>query len=53
MDELEQILAQINELSGVALDAFRQARGAESGNGPSPEGAPPPPEEGAPVPPGQ
>jgi hypothetical protein len=54
MDELEEILDQINQLSGVALDAVRQAKGGgASGGGASQEGAPPAPEEGAPVPPGQ
>ena len=55
MEELLEILRQINELSGVALDALEQATGAAgSGNGPAPEeGGAPPQESAPPVPPGQ
>ena len=49
LDTLIQILQQINELSGAALDALMQgAQGSESDSGaPAPEqGAPPAPPEG-------
>ena len=49
MEELIDLLTQIQDLAGVAIDALTEAGGAEGGPaGPSPEGegAPPPPEEG-------
>jgi len=52
MDQMKELLKQIQELAGVAIDAIDQATGGE-GEAP-PEGGPPP-EEGAPSgpPPGQ
>ncbi|QOC56124.1 hypothetical protein SEA_ZHENGYI_32 [Microbacterium phage Zhengyi] len=47
---LEEILAQLNELSGAGLDIVRQASGgAGGGEAPAPEGgeAPPAPPAGA------
>jgi hypothetical protein len=50
MKPLMEILRQINELSGVALDALGKAGGGGGEGGPAaPEGAPPQGE----VPPGQ
>ena len=55
MDALVEILKQINDLSGAALDALQQAEGSTEGGGggapegsPEGEGAPTPPEEPAP-----
>ena len=45
MDQLVELLKQIQELAGVAIDALSQAGGG--GGAPAPEpggGAPPPPE---------
>jgi hypothetical protein len=57
MKELLEIIRQINELSGVAMDALEQVAGGEGGGeggGPKPpEGGAPPSGGGAPVPPGQ
>ena len=44
MDKLEEILDQINQLSGLALDAVRQAKGGAGGEqaapAPGPEAPP-------------
>ena len=50
LDTLIQILEQINQLSGAALDALMQgAQGSEAATGapPTEQGAPPAPPEGA------
>ena len=44
MEQLVELLQQIQELAGVAIEALSQAGGAEGGEppaGPPPEGEPP------------
>lgn len=50
MEQLIELLQQIQELAGVAIDALTEAAGGGGGEAPpaGPEGAPPPP-EGAPA----
>lgn len=51
MEQLIELLQQIQELAGVAIEALEQASGGGEGGGG--EGGPPPeaaPEEGAPPP---
>lgn len=42
MDQIIEVLRQINELSGAALDALLSAAGGEGGAPPATEGAPGP-----------
>ena len=57
MEQLIELLKQIQELAGVAIEALQGAAGGEQGGEPPAEGAPPPkgqpPAEGAPPPKGQ
>jgi len=60
MEQLLEILEQLHELSGVAVDAVQKATGgSDSGNAHRPEGGADrpresaPPEQGAPAPQGQ
>ena len=51
MEQLIELLQQIQDLAGVAIDALTEALGGAGGEGPPPEeGAPagPPPGEGPP-----
>lgn len=50
MEQLIELLQQIQELAGVAIEALEQASGGGEGGAPAEEG--PPPEEGAPPPEG-
>ena len=54
MDQLIELLKQIQEIAGVAIDALTQASGgAEGGDaGPAPEGGGAPPETAGPPAPG-
>ena len=47
MDQLIEVLTQIQDLAGVAIEALNQAAGgaAPEGATPTPEGAPPAPEQ--------
>ena len=52
MEQLVELLEQIQELAGVAIDALKGAAGEEGGEGAAPEGGgegPPPEEEAAPT----
>ena len=49
MEQLIELLKQIQELAGVAIDALE---GATKGGGEKPEGGPPKPEGGPPKPEG-
>jgi len=46
MDQLIELLTQIQDLAGVAIDALSEA----AGGAPASEGGAPAPEEGAPAP---
>ena len=57
MEELVELLTQIQDLAGVAIDALTEAAGGDTGgaptgppDGPPEKGAPPAPEEGGPPP---
>ena len=50
MDQLIEVLTQIQDLAGVAIEALNQAAGGGAPEGAAPEGAPP---EGAPPAPEQ
>lgn len=55
MDQLVELLKQIQELAGVAIDALEQASGGApegSDAGPAPEGDGAPPENAGPPAPG-
>lgn len=53
MEQLVELLQQIQDLAGVAIDALSEATGGAAPEGEPPaeggEGAPPAPEEGAPT----
>ena len=45
MDQLLEVLTQIQDLAGVAIEALNQAAGGGAPEGAAPEGAPPAPEQ--------
>ena len=45
MDQLIEVLTQIQDLAGVAIEALNQAAGGGAPEGAAPEGAPPAPEQ--------
>ena len=45
MDQLIEVLTQIQDLAGVAIEALNKAAGGGAPEGAAPEGAPPAPEQ--------
>lgn len=45
MDQLIEVLTQIQDLAGVAIEALNQAAGGGAPEGAAPEGAPPAPKQ--------
>ena len=45
MDQLIEVLTQIQDLAGVAIEALNQAAGGGAPEGAAPKGAPPAPEQ--------